>query len=391
MPDRPNFPIPDELTPDTFCLCLQIPNNEIWKQVFAGLLAQPMYWFNWQRDPDHSGKILSQYWQTLFDQIDWSDMSCCCPDPQIRLNSDGSISVSNDGGATWQTDNSKDPRYTSPQFPPIPGDDGDDKKCKAANSIVRQLKDNQIGYSSKIGVITTVLEMAAALVGLAVLVFATAGLGTFLIGAFFELASALLATTSTAYDALFTDDDWSWVLCELYCKMTTDGQIPADQFINIQADFDSHFSGNAALTFSSILGAWQLPGLNNAAKIPTTDNLDCSGCCPACDTPEWQVYGARGEGTGFVFGTETARTSISVTVDSVAASGSNIVILWTNDPAICCAVDIDTGGATVTISWIPCGGTFPVTTGIYAPSDCTYLLQLQSLTTFTAIFTMNAC
>jgi hypothetical protein len=318
-------------------------------------------------------------------------MSCCCPDPQIRLNSDGSISVSNDGGATWQTDNSKDPRYTSPQFPPIPGDDGDDKKCKAANSIVRQLKDNQIGYSSKIGVITTVLEMAAALVGLAVLVFATAGLGTFLIGAFFELASALLATTSTAYDALFTDDDWSWVLCELYCKMTTDGQIPADQFINIQADFDSHFSGNAALTFSSILGAWQLPGLNNAAKIPTTDNLDCSGCCPACDTPEWQVYGARGEGTGFVFGTETARTSISVTVDSVAASGSNIVILWTNDPAICCAVDIDTGGATVTISWIPCGGTFPVTTGIYAPSDCTYLLQLQSLTTFTAIFTMNAC
>lgn len=294
MPDRPNFPIPDELTPDTFCLCLQIPNNEIWKQVFAGLLAQPMYWFNWQRDPDHSGKILSQYWQTLFDQIDWSNMSCCCAPLLRRLNPDGSMSTSSDGGATWQDAGANDPRNQETQFPPLPGTSPDDIKCKSANSTVRQLKDQQAGYSSKIGVITTIAEMAASLVGLAVLVFFDPALAPFLIGAFFELAAALLATTQTAYNALFTDDDWSWVLCELYNKMDNTGTIAGSDFITIQADFDSHFSGNAALTFSSILNSWQLAGLNAAARIGTTDNLDCSGCaCPDDCPTEWTFFGVH--------------------------------------------------------------------------------------------------
>lgn len=346
MPDRPNFPIPDELTPDTFCLCLQIPNNEIWKQVIAGLLAQPMYWFNWQRDSSHSGKILSQYWQNLFDQIDWSDMSCCCTPPQKRLNADGTMSISTDGGATWQPAGDQDPRNTAMQLPPVPGDDGATKKCKAANSIVRQLKDQQAAYSANIGTISTLAEMAASLVGLAVLVFFDPALAPFLIGAFFELAAALLATTQTAYNALFTDDDWSWVLCEVYCKMDDTGTIPASEFINIQADFDSHFSGNAALTFSSILNAWQLPGLNNAAKIPTTDNLDCSGCCPVCGA-NWVAY--TGYGDPLTFGTDVHGNYVQGT--PVLHSGVYYLIIHSpgDDNDCCDLIDVrNTDGTTPT-------------------------------------------
>src|SRR5882672_10082999 len=101
MVDRANFPIPSELTPDTFCLCLQIPNNDDWKQVFNGLLAQPTYWFNWQRDSAHSGKELAAYWTELYLQIDWTTMSCCCKTPQQRFTASGALEVSFDGGATW--------------------------------------------------------------------------------------------------------------------------------------------------------------------------------------------------------------------------------------------------------------------------------------------------
>lgn len=348
MPDLPNFPIPEDLTPDTFCLELQIPNDPTWVQTFVGLLAQPTYWFNWDKDPSHSGRTVAQYWTKLFDQIDWSNMSCCEP-PLIRLNADGSISVSTDGGATYHTDNNQDPRYTSPQFPPIPGDDGAEKKCKAANSIVRQMKDQQIGYSATIGTVTTILAMAALLVGLAVLVFATAGLATFLIGGFFELAGALLGTTAEAYNALFTDDGWSWVLCELFCKMDDTGQIPSSEFVNIQSDFDVHFSGDAALTFSSILGAWALPGLNNAAKIPTTDNLSCDACCGTCDFDTWAFFDGDA-------GTTVSKTSIEWIIDSDDRGGGEwYIILLSSGSDDCCKLVL--GGSTL---WdeaygIPCG------------------------------------
>jgi len=334
MPDRPNFPIPDDLTPDTFCLCIQIPNDPTWKRVFAGLLAQPAYWFNWQRDADHSGRILGQYWTKLFDQIDWSIMSCCCPDPLIKLNPDGSISVSTDGGVTYHTDNSADPRYTLPQPPPLSGDDGDDKKCRAANNIVRQMKDYVAGNAANIGTVSTLAQMAALAIGLAVVVFFDPALIPFLVGLMFELAAALLATTETAYNALFTDDDWGWILCELFCKMTPDGQIPASEFNNIQADFDTHFTGNAALTFSALLGVWQLPGINDAAKMPTTDNLDCSGCCAECDATSWHVVNYDGVDIGTIISAIGSQITLGSTVHP--DFGTHGVMIETAADDSCC-------------------------------------------------------
>lgn len=392
MVDRATFPIPDDLEPDTICFQFQMPNTSQWKAIFRGLLAQPQYWFNWERDGAHSGRTLGQYWGKLYDQIDWSQMSCC-PEPLKRLNSNGSMSVSFDDGATWQPAGNLDPRNTAVSPPPIPGDDGDDKKCKSANSMVRQLKDQQIAYSSKIGVITTVLEMAASLVGLAVLVFFDPALAPFLIGAFFELAAALLATTSMAYDALFTDDDWGWILCELFCKMTADGQIPASEFVNIQSDFDSHFSGNAALTFSSILAAWQLPGLNNAGKIPTTDNLDCSGCCPTCDADTW-FLGAMVSGSLDVVGTETLHTSTTIEAASGdRGDGQQFIYITTKFADVCCNVHIEilTGAVTATVG-ISCG-TDPdashfVSLGL-SPPDNMNSVGIGDAAPFTARFTFS--
>ncbi len=389
MPDQPNFPIPEALTPDTFCLCLQIPNDPTWISNFVGLLAQPTYWFNWQRDEARSGKVLAQYWTKLFDQIDWSLMSCCCPPPLIIINADGSISVSTDGGTTYHTDNNQDPRYTLPQFPPLPGSDGPDKKCAAANNIVRQMKDYVASNASSIGTYTTLASMAAQVIALAVLVFVDPALIPFLIGLAFELASALLATTSSAYNALFTDDGWSWVLCELYCKMTDDGQIPASQFVNIQADFDTHFSGNAALTFSSLLNVWQLPGLNRAAKMPTTDNLSCDSCCPNC-ADLWQL---RDDFPGD-FGIIIARDSTSVTIQTTIALGSTYYIdINTGGVDDCCymtSYEILASSASTGLAATLCGSSAdPVIT--IATEGCFNRLQPQSAAPFTIKFNFSEC
>jgi hypothetical protein len=170
-------------------------------------------------------------------------------------------------------------------------------------------------------------------------------LGTFLIGLAFELAGALLTTTSAAYDALFDDDGWQWALCEIYLKMDSTGQVPADEFVNIQSDFDSHFSGNAALMFSTLLNVWQLPGLNNAAKIPTADSLDCAVCSSECDASLWDVITYDGVPVGTVL----SRTAHTITVQGTSHPDFGTpynVMLITPDDSICCdihAIEILTG------------------------------------------------
>jgi len=395
MPNQPNFQIPEVIDPPkTRCIQLQIPDDETWITNFVGILAQPMYWFNWQRTGDTSGKQCADVWTLLYDKIDWSNMSCCT-EPLKRMNADGSISVSFDDGATWEDDKSFDLRYTTPAFPPVTGDDGDTKKCKAANSIVRQLKDQQISYSSQIGEATTVIAMASLLVAIAVGIFATAGLAAFLIAAFFELGAALLTTTTSAYNALFTDDDWSWILCEVYCKMDATGTIPDSEFVNITSDFDTHFSGNAALTFSSIMAAWQIVGLNNAARVGTTDNLDCSGCCPTC-TSEWSIF----DDTGGLHGSIVSTTDTTITVTStVLNAGHYYLLIRTPDNSIGCRVTaftidhddgLETGGSFVgeTIT-VGAPNHFPV--GNLVGDDCWAYIQIVNNVSFTAVLTMDAC
>lgn len=368
MPDTDNFPIPDELTPDTICFQIELPNTPQWKAVFMGLLAQPTYWFNWQRDEAHSGKIVSDYWTKLFDQIDWSGMSCCPQPTNSRFTADGVYQTSFDNGATWQDDPDRDPRYTSPSPPPIPGTDGDDKRCQAANNVVQQLKDAQAGYSGSMTGVTTVLALAALLAGLAVLVFLTAGLGTFLIGAFFELASFLLGTTSSAYDALFTSDVWSYCLCKFYCAAASDGTFTQENFSDISADFDTHFTDGVALTLVSTLIAWQLPGLNNAAKVPSTAGLDCSGCdcvVHTCNIDNWSV----------AFGTEISRTATTISVlSALAGDGLQHIQLVSSDNLGGCQLgNVTWSHWGSTCSW-PVGTTFPtsgaVCGGSFDPTCC---------------------
>jgi hypothetical protein len=392
MPNLPNFEIPAVINPpNTRCICLQIPDDETWIRNFVGILQMPGYWFNWQRTGDSSGKQCADVWQVLFDQIDWSTMSCCCPDPLIRINADGSISVSFDGGATYQTDNNADPRYTLPTPPPLPGMDGPDKKCQAANNIVRQMKDYVAGNAAAIGTFTTLASMAAQVIALAVLVFFDPALIPFLIGLAFELAAALLTTTAGAYNALFTDDDWSWVLCELYCKMTSDGQIPADQFVNIQSDFDSHFSGNAALTFSSLLGVWQLPGLNRAAKMPTTDNLSCDTCCPVC-ADSWDIYPPNPGLRGVIID----RGDDFVTVQTVDPIGSvyytDIVTTGADDCCFVTSFEVLESTTAVNVAVVNCG-TDPTTdpVGTIATSGCWVRIQTNAGAPCTIKYNFAAC
>lgn len=284
-------PIPAANWNDDPKFCIEL-NDEWLSHVIGVLIAldQPDAWLG---DDDEIFAARQQVNEIIVAFMEGCDsMSNCCPVPLTRVNADGTAEVSFDNGLTWEDAGTLDPRVAAPQLPPI--DDGDgNKKCKASNRVVRQLKDLQIAWSANLGTGLTILQLALAFASGVIIIFLSLGsTAAIIVPALLALAAAVVGTGHDAYDLLFTDDVWDTVLCAIYCAIGDDGQFTQAQFNDLLATLDSAgFDDTVALSFSSALSAWQVAGINNAAKIPTSDNLDCSDCaCTGCGF-EWSIFG----------------------------------------------------------------------------------------------------
>lgn len=286
MPDRPSFPVPEEPTPDTYCLCIPMPNDPTWKTVIAGLLWQPAEWFNWQRDDAKTGKILAQYWREKYASIDWSTMSCCCNDiPLSRFTSGGVYQTSNDGGATWVNSPNADPRNQSPQLPPLPtlGSAHDDK-CRAATNATTAMQTAVNAFGSELGSVGSIIALAGAIALALCTVFVNPPASTVIIPIVIALAQAIYSIASGTYLALFTSAVYNNFQCILYCNIGEDGTFSQSNFTDILTAIDAFgFDPNVALTFTSVLQGWGLNGLNDAARGGSLDAGDCTDC--PCDDP----------------------------------------------------------------------------------------------------------
>lgn len=320
--------------------CLQV--NDQWVSHILGaleVLDQPDTWIGMPEEIYAARQQVNAIMAAFMEQCD--PMSNCCPDPITRIADDGSLEVSYDGGMTWAPATTEDPRNTVPQLPPITGEDGDDKRCKAANNVVRQLKDLQTQWSDSLGGGLTVLQLALAFAAAIAGFFLSAGtLAVFLVPAILALAASLVGTGSEAYDDLFTSDVWDYALCQFYCGAEPDGTYTSTSFNNILANFDTEFSDTLALAFSSALTGWQLVGLNRAARIPSTDNLDCSACdCTTCIDHFAAAFWISGALVNPANGTEISRDDTSIIIQSNdRGDGQQVLSLCAIDGVTCCRV-----------------------------------------------------
>ncbi|HSW92842.1 MAG TPA: hypothetical protein VLJ15_00640 [Gammaproteobacteria bacterium] len=397
---KAGFPLPDPVLGwPLMDVCLKIPDAPEYRRAFVGHLYALGLWASWEKSylpGDTRAKEAGQLWRDVLNQyLDMGcEMSCCCPEPNgTRFNADGSSSVTYDGGATW-VPNPDDPRTNAPQLPPPTTPPGADTKCKAANNALQQIKDAQSEFSNNLESGKNLLQLGLAIAGVIALVFFTSGAAAFLVPIVLELAAGILTITKADYDALFTSGVWDYVLCTLYCNVGEDGTFSQSNFNNILAKFDTHFSGNLALTFSSTLEGWQLVGLNNAARIPSTSNLDCSGCdCAGCAS-HWELETAY-----FGGGTIVTRDADSITVASTYVGGTRQAIaITTGNADICCTcanIEVVAGTYTDFTPHILCGSAIApgnLSPG-FANGQCvnTVIAFLDTNAAFTLKFTFTDC
>ena len=287
MPDRPNFPIPDDIHADPFCLCIQVPNDPIWKSVVAGLLDELNQWYNWQRDEARSGKECAQVWRNLYSQIDWTTMSCCCDNSttEFRWTIDGVLEISIDSGATWTPSPGNDPRNNSTQFPPVAGDDGSDKKCVAATGMValmkEQVADQLTDDMSRYTLAQLIKDFTGTEINSGANIFQT--LITIASNQIFALVIATLraALTTTVFDTL---------LCIFYCAMEDDASFTQSGVTEVTTQIGDQIGGVATLFLQQLVNLLGVVGMTNLARSNGATTGDCSACtdCPSsCSPSDW--------------------------------------------------------------------------------------------------------
>lgn len=335
MPNRPNFPIPDEIHPPMQCIQLCIPNEPTYKSVFAGLIYELTYWYNWQRTDDDSGAQCANVWKEIYNSIDWSIMSCCPEEtiPLARWTSDGHYQTSEDGGVTWQESESRDPRRPITEFPPFLPPDTLDEKCNYADSVVQVIKTQMVdvmvdGQNKEqiINIIVTALFGVMAALSPSVI-------GSIIVAVMGGIVLLIVAGSIPAFQAAMTSGVYDRFRCNLVTHIGNDGQFSQSQVDAVYSQLASDETGLALLFLQGVVAAAGWQGLTNMARAGMGNaSADCNSCYD-CEA-NW-IIGNLGFPT---FGTLLSRSGNDYTFQSQASGGVNYLTLMTDDETMCCSV-----------------------------------------------------
>lgn len=289
MPNRPSFPIPENINAEPFCLCIKVPNDPTWKSVVAGLLDELNQWYNWQRDEARSGKECAQVWRNLYNEIDWSIMSCCCDGTNPTLyqwSSTFILQISVDGGVTWVNAPQLDPRNNSPVWPPVPGDSSDGKKCIAATGMMEMIKeqvgDNLTDDMSRYTLAELINDWVNTLINSGGNIFS--GLVTVITNQIFALVVSAIrpALTEEVYDLL---------KCAFLCNMSDDLSFSESQWETVRSEILASIPGIAGVFLEHLVFLLGKMGITNMARAQYASSGNCGdcGCVSGCSPTNWDV------------------------------------------------------------------------------------------------------
>jgi len=353
MPYRPNFPIPDDIYAEPFCLCIQVPNDPVWKQVVAGLLDELNQWYNWQRDEAKSGKDCAQVWRNLYEQIDWTTMSCCCDNPpDIFKYVDGVLYRSTDGGITFSPAEDYDIRENPTViFPEPTPEEGVDEKCLAADGMVALIRegigDNLTEDMSRYTLGELITTWVTTMVGTS---NPFTALVTIIVNQIFALVvgAVMAALTEEVYDTL---------RCIFSSHINDDISFDTEEWEGVRSDILGELAGVSGIFLEHIVYLLGAGGLTNLAR--SMAGTDDAGCCGSCQD-DFDIWSDGGE----TFGEIVERGGDYIICNLLFCPtevGEYFLRMKTSSIEACCRVthyDIISGG-TVNISvYTLCGDTF---------------------------------
>lgn len=399
--NSPGYLLPENPQPDeNICVCVPVPKDERHIQAFLGQLVQLGYWYTWERDDDKTGTLAARAWRDIYQCVS-EEINCimstgcgcgCKPEPVgQRINDQGFLEITYDG-TTWEEQRAGDTRFSNPILPPISGIDGEDKRCRAANSITTGLEQEKIATEGRKQAGATFADLIAGVVAFLV----GAGVITGGVSAVLAVITTLIAAFVAGIDAAtfsgyFTPATWDALLCILYCNMNDDASFTEAQWQQIRAEVKGMIGGGAGDWIADYILSLGTVGLTNMARQELPGTKDCSGCqCAEGCNYKYQPFSPS-------HGIIVNRTETYVDVQATNP-GNNVGYIILEAPVLgdCCYVNSITalGGGTVLGNYfIPCGTPYSEAAWIAQTpvGQCVQLLQIQTQVGQIFRFVMSEC
>jgi len=315
---------------------------------------------------------------------------CGCKSPTLqRINENGFIEQSFDGGLTW-TRFPDDARFNGPIFPPLVGPVVGTVPCAGAKSATEAMrleielfKTNNTAWESILGLITVLLGILTALIGPG----AVAVMG---------IVTAFLFVLFQFGQAAFIAHDWTPDLelykCILFCNISADASFTEAQWQQVKSDIVEQMDGLVEAWFWNHVNALGTVGLTNSARIFGSLAGDCSECnCGECiepttDSPQGGINLISRPDLGAGFWQVTTKEYTPGGGDNFYAQidlGCCLLLSYAVQPG-------GTNAAPGNRVSLGCGGV-PTHTGDYGVGNCVELILFRSFGVATFVFQIQDC
>lgn len=277
----------------------------------------PTRWYSSTQDID------SDVIDALASGLEKALMSGCCDDNlpiRWRYSEDGVLQRSLNAGGTWVDAPEYDTRNYSPIFPPIAGDDGDDKKCLAAAGAAQLIKE-QVG--SQITDDMTRYTLGDLISDWVAVWLESTDLLKMLLTV---ITNQIFALVLSALVPALTDEVYEQLQCVLYCNMADDGSFNTAQWEEAREDTQEQISGIAGLFLQHLIYVLGPVGLTNVSRAGgVSGEVDCSECdCEGCNV---ELYAPPSPAIAPEYmGDCTWRYT------SFEDGGSHVAYIWFNNP-----------------------------------------------------------
>lgn len=262
--------------------------NAAWWSHISGMIARLTYRDAWAGTDAEISDAIESITKIL--NVGRPTMGCGCGSSGLptRYTADGTFQVSYDGGVTWVDAPDEDPRNNVTLLPPLTVGEGEDGKCKAANSGVawfkQEQRDNYALLQANAGLAEIISILVAFIVALGIV--ATGGAIGVLVGA---IAAFVYSVTATEFNEAFTTAVWDRFLCSLYCNMGDDLSFTEAQYQAVKSDMLTESNFIVRTWFDKFIYVIGAKGLTNAVRIGALGTLDCDGCGCGPEPTVWFV------------------------------------------------------------------------------------------------------
>lgn len=243
-------------------------------------------------------------------------MNGCCgdggQDVRIRVNAEGRIEVSNDGGITFVVNNNYDPRSTGTMWQPVNTGDESEDNCQAAANATENLKDMVDEFVTILEAVTLAAGISASLapvvafwVGVPI-----GGAPVVAAGIIGGLVSAGAGFGAAAISSAFDTEFWDWFNCEYDCAIGNRDATWEDVDGLIEAINEEYTGGTGDDLTRRVVGFALLKalgpvGITNMARLGAAA-ADCSECdCDGVWCYTWDMTVTSGTAQGWDGSVET--------------------------------------------------------------------------------------